>query len=251
MPYPFTKKLTYYHLLLTLLVSVLPFLIFYNIWYPEEIIELTGGRGVLEIFIIVELLLFITIATLLFLSRKDSNKEIIIKYSFLCILQISASAIGYKTLYEAKPVYIAYEFNRFRVVRPIDLLGESNKFTPYNLMSGPEIIGTEKLAPSNPEFLMSIKDAINGNHPSFKVARQIEYQPIKSEVLKNAQNIKELTQENIEKIQLFSQLHDLDLDNLVYYPLTSHYSDEWIVLLDKKSADIVTYLNINGWYKNE
>tara|TARA_Y100000034_G_C6851045_1_gene386108 strand:+ start:263 stop:1018 length:756 start_codon:yes stop_codon:yes gene_type:complete len=245
------KKLTVYHLAFALLIFVFPFLALYNLWYPNELLSLTGGEGILKIYIIMECILNVAIATVLFLSRNDSYKEIIIKYVLLCILQVSASFLGFKTLYEAKPIYIAYEFNRFRVVRPIDLQGETNSINFQGITNGPIIIGTKKLSSSDPEFLKSIKDSINGYHPSFKVSRQVSYKDIKNEVLLNAQNVTELTQTSLEEVRLFSKIHQLDINKLAFYPLTSYYSDEWITLIDKENAEVITYLETNGWNRNE
>ncbi|WP_289097394.1 hypothetical protein [uncultured Pseudoalteromonas sp.] len=245
------KKLTVYHLAFTLLIFIFPFLAFYNLWYPNELLALTGGEGILKIYIIMECILNTAIATVLFLSRNDSYKEIIIKYVLLCILQVSASFFGFKTLYEAKPIYIAYEFNQFRVVRPIDIQGKTNSIDFQSIANGPIIIGTKKLSSSDPEFLKSIKDSLNGYYPSFKVSRQISYKDIKNEVLSNAQNVTNLTETSLDKVRLFSVNHQLDINKLAYYPLTSYYSDEWITLINKENAEVVTYLKTNGWIRNE
>ncbi len=242
-----TKKLTFFHLLLTIVISILPFFIFYCLWYPEKLIALTGGKEIFKIYLAIELLLFSTAAILLFLSRNDSRKEIFIKYSFLCVLQTIAAIFGYKSLYEAKPMYIAYEFNRFRVVRTIDIQNTSDTFDIFKLISGPIPIGTKELHSSDPEFLISIKDSINGEHPSFKASRHIDYSEAKNDILRNAKNIKNLAPKSYKEIQLLSKKHNIDLSNLIYYPLTSYYSDGWIVLLDNKTAKIITYLNIDGW----
>ena len=240
---PFQKIITL-HIFLSLLLISLIYSIIIPTWYPSDFSNILVSSEIFTILILVEIGLTIGLILLLFIGRNNTKKETLFIYCLFFLLQISAVFIGTKTLYEAKPMYLAYEFDRFRIVRPIDIVwGEENK--KYNFFEGPEFYGTEEYASNDIRLLKSIKDSVNGLYPSFKRERLIPYKNSKADIIKNSKSFATLSNEKRNKVQKLMGMKNIG--ELGYYPLVSYFSDEWIVIISLNDANVVGYLKINGW----
>lgn len=237
-------KIITLHIFLSLLLISLTYSIIIPTWYPTDFSKILVSSEIFTILIFVELGLITGVIVLLFIGRNNSNKETLITCCLFFSLQISAAFIGIKTLYEAKPMYVAYEFDRFRIVRPIDIIWGMEKKT-YNFLQGPQFYSTEKYASNDVRLLRSIKDSVNGLHPSFKRERLIPYKNSKPDIIKNSKSFATLSNDKRNKVQKLMGMKNID--ELGYYPLVSYFSDEWIVIISLNDANVVGYLKINGW----
>ncbi|MCK8097134.1 hypothetical protein [Pseudoalteromonas sp. 1CM17D] len=238
------QKIITLHISLSLLLITLIYYIIIPTWYPSEFSKILAGTEIFTILISVELGLIITLILLLSIGRNNSKKEVLFIYCLFFSLQASAAIVGIKTLYEAKPMYIAYEFDRFRIVRPIDIIWGNEK-RKYNLFRGPTLYSTEKYPSNDIRLLKSIRDSINGIYPSFKKERLIPYENSKIDIIKNSRSLAALSNKKLNKIiELFGKV---DINTLAYYPLVSYLSDEWIVIISLHDATIIGYANVDGW----
>lgn len=238
------KKVIILHISLSLLLITFLYHVIIPMWYPSEFSKILAGTEIFTILILVELGLIIALILVLFIGRNNSKKEVLFIYCLFFSLQASAALFGVKTLYEAKPMYIAYEFDRFRIVRPIDIIWGNEK-RKYNLFRGPALFSTEKYPSNDIRLLKSIRDSINGIYPSFKKERLIPYENSKIDIIKNSRSLATLSNKKLNKIiELFGEV---DINTLGYYPLVSYLSDEWIVIISLHDANILGYANVDGW----
>lgn len=238
------QKIITLHIFLSLLLISLIYSFIIPTWYPSDFSKILVSSEIFTILIFVEIGLITGVIVLLYIGRNNSNKETLIICCLFFALQISAAFIGTKTLYEAKPMYVAYEFDRFRIIRPIDIIwgGEDKK---YNFFKGPEFYGTKEYASNNIRLLKSIKDSVNGLHPSFKRERLVPYKNSRADIIKNSKGFATLSNDKRSKVQELVGIKNMDA--LGYYPLVSYFSDEWIVIINLNDANVAGYVNIDGW----
>ena len=232
------------HILLSLLLIAFLYAVIIPIWYPSDFSKILASTKIFSILIRVEAGLFIGLILLLFIGRNNSKKETLIIYFLFFSLQTSAAFVGIKTLYEAKPMYVAYEFDRFRIVRPVDIIwGKESKI--YNFFTGPKFYSTKEYPSNDIRLLKSIKDSINGLYPSFKKDRLVPYENSKTDIINNSRSLASLSDDKLNKVIEF--MGRTNIETLGYYPLVSHLNDEWIIIISLNNAKVVGYLNIDGW----
>ncbi|WP_139336465.1 hypothetical protein [Pseudoalteromonas sp. SK20] len=240
----FLKKVIVTHILISFLLITLLYFIVIPLWYPSDLSRVSASSKIFKILVSIEVGLFIGLILLLFIGRNNSGKEVLIIYFIFFSLQVGAAFIGIKTLYEAKPMYIVYEFDRFRIVRPIDIFwGKENK--EYNFFTGPQFYSAKEYPSSDIRLLKSIKDSIDGFYPSFKKERLIPYEGSKTDIINNSNRLVTLSDRKLKKV--IELLGEINIDTLGYYPLVSHFSDEWIIIISLSDAKVLGYLHINGW----
>lgn len=238
------QKIITTHILLSLLLITFLYAFIIPTWYPSDFSKILASTKIFTILIRVEVGLFIGLILLLFIGRNNSKKETIFIYFLFFSLQTGAAFIGTKTLYEAKPMYVAYEFDRFRIVRPVDIIwGKENK--EYNFFTGPKFYSTEEYPSNDIRLLESIRDSINGVYPSFKKERLVPYENSKTDIINNSRNLATLSDDKLNKV--IELVGRINMDTLGYYPLVSYFNDEWIIIISLSDAKIVGYLNIDGW----
>ncbi len=240
----FLTNLILCHIAVSLFVILLPILALISVWYPENFSEISASDQIFHIILAVEFGLFFGLLLLLFFGRQNSINKTLFVYSIVFILQICSAFVGLKTLYDAKPMYIVYEFDRYRIVRPIDVIWGTEE-VEYNLLSGPIPYSTLEYASNDIRLLSSIKDSINGLYPAFKKERLIPYQNSTKNIIKHSRAAQHLSDVDRKKVMMCGK--NIDITSIGYYPLVSQLSDEWIALINLNDASIICYLNINGW----
>ena len=108
------------HLILSAgVVSVIALWMFL-VWYPEPFFSLSGGLHLFAILVVVDLMLG-PCATLVVSSPGKSTREWRLDMTLIVFLQMAAMAYGSWTVYQARPVYMAFEIDRFRTIHAIDV----------------------------------------------------------------------------------------------------------------------------------
>lgn len=134
------------HLVLSGLVAALVFLPIYFVWFPGVLFEGAGGRDLFLLITGVDVTLGPLITTIVFRSgKKGLGFDLVV----IGVLQAAALSYGVYTLFEARPVYIAFVKDRFELVRANDV-PEANleraraKGHPGRLpITGPQIVGAK------------------------------------------------------------------------------------------------------------
>lgn len=108
------------HLGLSAAVAALAALLVFGLWYPIPFREISGGRDLFFLVIAVDVVLGPVITFAIFDRRKpwrELRRDLVI----VVLLQLAGLAYGMHTVFEARPVVMALEGTRLRVVRAIDL----------------------------------------------------------------------------------------------------------------------------------
>lgn len=108
------------HLGLSALVAAIAALLVFGLWYPVPFRETSGGRELFFIVIAVDVVLgpFITFAIF---DRSKPWPELRRDLAVVVLLQLAGLAYGLYSVANARPVVMALEGDRLRVVRAIDM----------------------------------------------------------------------------------------------------------------------------------
>ena len=130
----FAAKLSSIHLLISLTIACLMAALVFLVWYKYPYTHMLGG---LELFFIVCSVDVVCgpLMTLILSNPKKSKREMVLDFSVVGLIQIAALLYGMHTVYVARPVYYAFDADRFTTVTVAEL---SELTTPEDMAKAPK-----------------------------------------------------------------------------------------------------------------
>lgn len=244
----FAVRLASLHLLASLLVMVAAGLLVFVLWYPAPYFKVASG---IELFLLIVGVDMVCGPLLTFVlgSPCKPRAELIRDIGLVALIQLSALGYGLYNLYQARPVYLAWEGDRYRLVTASDIdldmlatAGAAYRQLPF---AGPQLVATRLLEPKDSGYLKSIEDTLKGLPPSYKPERWQVYPEHLTQILAGARTLQDLPETSRQSVEL-AQLQSSS-PNLIYYPLEGAHSGSWIVLLAPENAEVVDFLPLDGW----
>ena len=245
--------IAFVHFCISLVVVLCVALYVFLVWFPNGLFQLTGGIGLFVVLMLVDLVCGPGLTMVLFDSRKSSLKWQI-DIALIVVVQLSALGYGVIQIAKTRPVYLAFEGDRFRVVQALDIDMTRVREAPTQLQllswNGPRPLGVRLSAPDDPDFLDSVQESIRGFHPAFRPSRWVTYDSQASRVLSSSKPLAELERNAATPTKVLAQAvaaTGLPKARLGYLPLVSDLNTSWIVLVDLQSAQPVGWAAIDGW----
>lgn len=236
------------HLAVSALIAAGVAAVTLGLWYPGAFAEMAGGRRLFLLILGVDVVMG-PLLTLVVFDRRKPRRELARDLAVISVLQISALVYGLHTLYIARPVALAYEPGRFRVVSandvPVDQLDQARHEYRSLPMSGPWILGTRPTRPQ--ERLASLEEALKGIDVGQRPGRWQPYEESRAEVLSVARPIDSLLNRYPDRREeLLARLseHRLDPARARYLPIVAR--GDWVALLDER-GDVAGYAPFDGF----
>lgn len=234
------------HLTVSLLVASVVAAIVFLVWYPYPYREISSGRQLFFIVVTVDVILGPLVTLSIFDIRKGwpvLRKDLAI----VVAVQLLALCYGAWSVYAARPVYLVFEYDRFRVVHAIELepgAAEAvSKDFPQSIWTGPTVIALRELTEQD-----RIKYTINNVAGGLELSQQPElwvtYESAKSRVLKVAEPLETLKRRKpalAASLDATVKATGVEAAGLLALPLTGR-DEFWTAILDGQSARPVAYL---------
>jgi hypothetical protein len=239
------------HLSGTVLVAALAGILVFGIWYPFPYRHLAGGRELFMLVISVDVVLG-PLLTLVLFSPSKMPKELWRDLAIVVALQLGALGYGVWTVWQARPLFLVAEIDRFKVIaRPV-LEAGSVEVLPRELQpsifSGPitaAIREPKDFAEKDHVLFESIQGGRDyGERPDF----YIPYEGTAAlESLKRAHSLDTFLQKyplQRAAAQDFASKAGLRLESVRYLPVIAR--QEWIAMLDDHGK-VVGFLQGDGF----
>lgn len=110
------------HFLWGLSVALLIGWLMLGLWYPHPYTDLSGGRELFLILLTVDVVCGPLLTAVIFSPIKQRN-ELWRDVGSVVLIQLAALAYGLHTVWEARPLFLVMEVDRFKVVAAPDLKG--------------------------------------------------------------------------------------------------------------------------------
>ena len=114
-------KATFIHLGISVILALICYMIITNAWYPAPLFKATDVSKIFIMILAVDLVLG---PLLTFIVYKKNKITLIMDLSVIALFQLSALGYGLYSVYEARPVWIAYVVDRFELVRVNELIDD-------------------------------------------------------------------------------------------------------------------------------
>jgi len=242
-----------WHLLVSAGIASLAAWLVFGLWYPAPYSDLSGGRDLFLIVMAVDVICGPLLTLVLFNPRKP-RRELVTDLCLVALIQLTALAYGVNTMALARPVFLAFEKDRFRVLASVDLFLEKLNQAPVALQSfgytGPKLIAVNVAKPEDPDYMQELDRALEGRDSSTRPERWVLYETQRDQVLAKAQPLPVLAQKYPERQAELARLSAAtgvpDAD-LVWLPIRGRETMAWVALLNKKTTEVVGFAPFDGF----
>lgn len=108
------------HLGISLLVVLASAALVFGVWYPYPYREMSGGRSLFILVVVVDVVMGPFITLIIFNTAK-SKRELHTDLGIVCALQLAALCYGLWTMHSARPIHLVFEYHRLAVVHASDI----------------------------------------------------------------------------------------------------------------------------------
>jgi hypothetical protein len=239
------------HLGISLGIAALAALLVFALWYPYPYRETSGGRELFLIVITVDVILG-PLITLTVFNRAKPRSELVRDLAVVGLVQLAALAYGMWTVFVARPVYLVYEIDRFRVVHAIEVPGELLDQAPVDVnkmpLMGPTMLAVRTFKDANEESAATLR-ALQGLSLSAQPDLWQDYPQARQRVLAAAKPVSELKRrfpQHVPSINDAVARTGVSEESLRYLPMVERKSF-WTVLLDGSSADVRGFVALDSF----
>ncbi len=239
------------HLGISLTIALLAAALVFGLWYPYPYREISGGRELFLIVVLVDVILG-PLITLAVFNRAKPWSELRRDLASVALIQLSALGYGVWTVSVARPVHLVFEYDRFRVVHAVDVPPELLAMTPRDInalpLTGPTWLSLRPFRDAN-EKVEATLVALGGISLSARPDLWQPYLAAKAEILQAAQPVAVL------KTRFATQAPAIDAavastgrpaESLVYLPMVGRKSF-WTVLLDPVTAEPLAFMPLDSF----
>lgn len=235
------------HFSISLLIALIGMVIVFFVWYPTPLYKATG---VTKIFLIVLGIDLILGPLLTFIVAKPNKKSLKFDLFVIVLLQLSAFAYGFYHVYDGRPAWIAYNVDRFDLVR-------NNEIDTRNLVEAPlnyqrvSYLGAQYVAAVIPKNSSEVSNEILFDEISFGIApsqRPELYVSLKQV----GQNISERAKD-IDSLYEYNDKAAVDKVLLAYpeadsfLPLKASAANMTVLINKKDAGKIVKIVDLQPW----
>lgn len=241
------------HLSLSTLVALVVAGVVFGVWYPSPFHEITGGRTLFFLLMAVDVVCG-PVLTLVLYDPAKSRFKWRVDLALIALMQLSALGYGLHQVANARPVAVAFEGDRFRLVQAFDVDTSSLHEAPASLRSlgyaGPQLLGVRLARSGDADYLSSLHLSLQGLHPAFRPSRWRPFNEQVPALLASLKPLDALRQKNPQQTtQLDAQLaqQGLSEEQAGYLPLVRDEITDWIVLVRRSDGQPFGYLHMDGW----
>ena len=248
------------HLILSIAIASGVALLVIKFWFPAPFFEISGGLSLFVLIVIVDVVCGPAL-TLLLLHPGKTRKALWVDVLLISTVQISALFYGIYVLSEARPIAVVFEVDRFRVVSYADLDTARSKdfpgwISPWGFAS-PRTLSVRS-ARTPDEKWASVEASLQGVEPSQRPDWWQDYDLSAHQIKARAKPLGLLLSmhpQEREHIQAFAsqaakaprEQEVAHPEELLWLPVVSRQSMDWVAFIDPKSTRIRGYANVDGF----
>jgi hypothetical protein len=239
------------HLVLSLAVALGAAALVLGLWYPAPYRSLSGGLHLFSLLVVVDVMLG-PLATTVVSKPGKSAREWRTDVALIALVQCAALAYGLWTLHQARPVYMAFEVDRLRVVHAVDVSPELLDKAPEGFrqlpLGGPGWVAVRPFV-NNAERTEATFAALQGVHLAFRPDFWIPFEQASGAVRQEAKPLSELMAREPKLRQALQQAldaHGVAAADVVYLPLLGRTAF-WTALFHANTLKPLDYLPIDPY----
>lgn len=239
------------HFLLSALVIGSAAALVFLVWYPWPYGLISGGLRLFLILAVVDLFMG-PLATAVVSTPSKPRREWYVDLAIIAVLQVAALSYGVWTMAQARPVYLAFEIDRLRVIHAIDvpkqLLDQAPKALRRLPWSGPALVAVRPFRDAREETDATLV-ALQGVHLGARPDLWMSYTSAANAVALASKPLAVLTNHHPQAaiaIESQAEKAKVPMDQIRILPLAGR-QDFWTALIDQRSGQPFGFLPIDGF----
>jgi len=238
------------HFGLSVTVAAMAAALVFGLWYPYPYREISGGRELFTLLVTVDVILG-PLLTFAIFNRAKPRSELRRDLAVVALLQLAGLGYGLWTVFEARPVHLVFEIDRFRVVHAIDVPEDLLSKAPHGIdalpLAGPTLLAVRPFV-DEAEKTSATLAALQGVSLSSRPDLWRGYDAARPDVLKVAKPLADL------KRRFPGRATEIDAalkgvagaDAAMYVPLAGRKSF-WTVLVDPTRAQPIAFMPLDSF----
>ena len=222
------------HLLISVVVALLAAVLVFAVWYPFPYRELAGGRELFLLIVVVDVVCGPLLTLVLFNPTKP-RAELWRDLGLVALNQKAALGNGLWTVWQARPLYLVLEIDRFKVITAPDFPAEVLKDLPLELqprwLGAPVVVGLRPPKDSDEKNTVMFEAIQTGRDYAERPEFYVPYEG--AAALKRAKPLATFLQKHpsqAKAAQDQATAKNADLSQWLYLPVMGRH--DWVALLD-------------------
>lgn len=239
----------------SLLVAALAAALVLRVWFTPPYDLLSGGRSLFLLLVGVDVVCGPLLTLVLFNPAKP-RRELLTDMALVVLIQLAALAYGLHTAYEARPLFLVHEVDRFRVITAgdwgdadvRDAIARLNAPLRPQWFKGPVTVGIRNVHNAQERNDVMLESALGGRdysqRPEFYVPYDAAYQ---AKALARAKPLSMFTARYPAMAADAAALlgkHGVAVDEALFLPVV--HRQDWVAVLNR-SARILGFLPGDGF----
>ena len=233
------------HLFISLIIALLAMVLVLCIWSP---LPLAKAVGVIPIFLMMIVINVIIAPLLSLIVYKEGKKTLKADLSIIVILQILALGYGVYSIEGGRPVWVAYNVDRFELVRKNEVITDhieqalpQFQDTPW---FKPQYVAVKFATDVNQRNDDMFSEVFGGISIAQKPERYVNINQAKSQLQQRAKSLKELNHYNdVQQVNYILSKHP---QANAFVPLKANAVD-MTVLINKEKGEVVKIVDLRPW----
>ena len=238
------------HFFASLLVAALAAWLVFGLWYPYPYPEISGGRELFLLVVVVDVVCGPLLTLVLFNPLKP-RRELLLDLTVVGLLQVAALGYGLFTVFSARPVHMVFEYHRMAVVHAADVDPTTLVQAPPGLQAlplfRPTLLSLRTFKDGKEQYESTIV-ALGGVPQAAQPALWQPWDAARAEILHESRPIADLKQRFGAQAALIDRAiaaTNHPENSLRYLPLLGRKS-VWTVLIDAQTTQPVGFLPLDS-----
>lgn len=233
------------HLYISVLVALIVICVVFVLWYPSPLAKAAGVTHVFLMLLVIDVILGPLLGLLVY---KEGKKTLKMDLTVIILIQIAALSYGLYSIAQARPVWIAFNHDRFELVRNNELKTEhiSHAQLQYQqpIWLQPQYVAVKQPIDPQEQKIEQMSAMLNGISLAQYPERYIAIDQAKTQIQSQVLDLSQLKQWNDEKkIQVVFSQHPHANG---WLPLET-YGLAMVVLINREQAEVVKIVDLRPW----
>lgn len=234
-----------WHFLISICISLISLFWVFHVWYPSPLAKATDVTHIFLMLLTIDVILGPILG---FIVYKEKKKTLKFDLTFIFLLQLFALGYGLFSISQARPVWIAYNVDRFELVRINDIIennldqvrSEYKKPTWFK----PKFVGVEISKNIEEKNQNLFEEVFGGISIAQRPERYVDLNLVKKKMQERALSLNQLEQYNAKAEVKKALIKYPNAD--AWLPLKANALD-MVVLINKEKAEVVKVVDLRPW----
>ena len=233
------------HLCISVLVALIVICVVFVLWYPSPLAKAAGVTHIFLMLLVIDVILGPLLGLLVY---KEGKKTLKMDLTVIILIQIAALSYGLYSIAQARPVWIAFNNDRFELVRNNELKTENITHVQSQYQQPtwlqPQYVAVKQAADPQEQQIEQMGAMLNGISLAQYPERYIPLEQVIEQMKTKAHALSELSQWNSDivvqqKIKAYPQA-------TAWVPLET-YGLPMVVLINKEKGEVIKIVDLRPW----